>query len=236
MTDSISCPEAQNLAPEVAIGIASAEDRARVLGHTAGCSACSAMLRELAGVVDDIVALVPFHEPPAGFESEVLARLAEQPAPDVRALTRRGRGRWRVALIAAAALVLGAALSGALVYRIHDADRTLADRLRATLATANGQYFASAHLDDRDGRHRGVLFAYQGEPAWLFLTVSSGEWPAPLTVEAVTHDGAVRPIGRGVDLSGSSFGTVIPVAVHDIAVVRLVDSDGGVILSARPLP
>jgi len=236
MTDPIQCQEVQDLAPEVAIGVASAQDRAGVLGHTGTCADCAALLLELSALVDDIAALAPTHEPPAGFESDVLSRIAEFRSPV--ALPRAGhKHRVRRVALAAAALVTVAALSGSVVYQAHDSDRTLADQVRATLATANGEYFTSAPLEQPDGRRGGVLFAYQGETPWMFLTSSRPASAAPVTIELVTHAGAVHTLATDVPLSSASpWGAIIPVAVHDVAVVRVLDGDGELVLSARPLP
>ncbi len=236
MTDSIHCDEARELAPEVAAGVASAEDRALLLGHIAACSDCSTVLAELSALVDEIAALAPTHEPPAGFESAVLARLTD----GASASTRRHRGtgrRMRSVLLVAAAVVLAAALSGVVVYRAHRADRVLADATRATLAAANGEYFAAVPLRDPAGARGGVLFGYQGTPPWMFLVVSAAPSRRPISVELVALDGSERTIGTDIELApASAWGTVIPVAVHEVAVVRVVDDRGTVLLSASPVP
>jgi hypothetical protein len=212
MTDPLRCAEARELAPEVALGIAAAEDRARLFWHAAGCAACRDVLSELSALTDDVLALTPEHEPHAGFETQVLARIGDR--------TPRRR-RWRRVALLAAALVVTAAVSGGAVYR------ELAAGVRATLATANGQYFAAAPLDETSGERRGVAFGYQGDPAWIFVTVSV---PAPsgrYTVEVVTHAGAVHRLADDVDLAATgSWGSTIPVAIHEIAVVRVLDADG----------
>ncbi|MGH9184887.1 MAG: hypothetical protein ACRD0U_03555, partial [Acidimicrobiales bacterium] len=106
-----------------------------------------------------------------------------------------------------------------------------------TLAMANGQYFAAAPLVDPEGHRRGVLFAYQGEPSWMFLTVGSDPAPGPVTVELVAHDESVRTVGEDVDLGPESpWGTVIPVAVHEVGLVRVLEGGGAVFASARLTP
>lgn len=231
-SEVITCAEARELAPETAIGVATAEDRARLLGHVATCAECAAYLNELSGLVDDVVALAPNQEPPPGFESELLARLERLGSPP----QPRSLRWWRVGLVAAA-LALVAGVSALAVHRANEPDRTLADRVRATLTTANGQYFAAAPLVGPDANRHGVLFAYQGEPSWMFLTIEGAVSFRGVSVELVGHDGSVRPIGQPVDLSPSKpWGTVIPVAVHDVAVVRVVDAAGALVLSARVIP
>jgi hypothetical protein len=217
MTDPLHCAEARELAPEVALGIASAEDRARLLWHVADCAACREVLSELSALADDLLTLTPEHEPPAGFESQVLAQMGDRPPR---------RRRWRRVALYAAAIVVAALVSGGAVYRAQAPDRRLADSVRATLATAHGQYFATGPLRDSSGAQRGVIFGYQGNPAWIFLTVTDP--PAGrYSIDAITHTGARHLLAEDVDLAATgSWGGIIPVAVHDISVVRVLDSDG----------
>src|SRR5918995_5431779 len=81
MTDSRGCAQVRDLAVEVALGVATAEDRVLVLGHVITCVDCRAHLAELSTLVDDMLRLVPPAEPPTGFESAVLARYEEGGTP-----------------------------------------------------------------------------------------------------------------------------------------------------------
>src|ERR671917_2904500 len=93
MTSDPGCREIRELAPELALGIVSGEERARALEHVAGCPQCRELLRGLSDVADGLLSLVPSHEPPVGFESRVNERLFRHPRAN----------RWRVAVAAAAA-------------------------------------------------------------------------------------------------------------------------------------
>jgi len=225
MSNPLSCGEARELAPEVALGIATAEDRARLLWHVAGCTACRNELAELSALADDLLALAAEHEPPAGFESQVLARIGHKPP----------RRRWRRTALFAAAVVVAAVVSGGAVYRAQAPDRQLADSVRATLATAHGQYFASGALTDGGGAQRGVMFGYQGNPAWMFITVADP--PAGrYAIEVVSHAGVTYPLVDDVDLAATgAWGGIIPIAVHDISMVRVLDADGRPVFVGRPV-
>ncbi|MGH9186113.1 MAG: anti-sigma factor family protein, partial [Acidimicrobiales bacterium] len=120
----------------MAIGVASADDRARLLGHLGTCADCATLLGDLSNVVDHIVALAPEHEPPGGFESHVLARLADGRRPGVGQPTAVSSppNRWRGVALRAAVVVLVAAVAAGVVYQGDASDRRLADRVRATLA------------------------------------------------------------------------------------------------------
>ena len=224
MTDPLHCAEARELAPEVALGIASAEDRARLLWHVADCAACREVLSELSALADDLLTLTPEHEPPAGFESQVLAQMGDRPPR---------RRRWRRVALYAAGIVVAALVTGGAVYRAQAPDRRLADSVRATLATAHGQYFATGPLRDSSGAQRGVIFGYQGNPAWIFLTVTdppAGRYAS----DAITDTGTRHLLAEDVARAATgSWGGIIPVAVHDISVVRVLDSDGRLTFTGR---
>jgi len=216
MTDPLRCAEVRELAPEVALGVAPAQDRALLLWHATECAACRELLSELSALADDVLALTREHEPPAGFETRVLTRIGDGPP----------RRRWRWAALLAAAIVVAALVSGGAVYRAHVPDRELAASVRATLATAQGQYFATGSLRDPRSEQRGIVFGYQGDPAWIFVTVAAP--PAGrYIVEVVTHAGVVHVLASDVDLAATgSWGGIIPVAVHEISVVRVLDAGG----------
>src|SRR5919106_1631725 len=99
MTDRLSCEEARALAPELSLGSATGDERARVLHHLASCPDCRRLVSELSAVADELLLLAPAHEPPAGFESRVLARLGERKNGNRR--VRRLFGIAAVALVAA---------------------------------------------------------------------------------------------------------------------------------------
>ena len=224
MSNPLHCAEARELAPEVALGIASAEDRARLLWHIADCTACRELLSELSTIADDLLTLTPEHEPPVGFETQVLAQMSDRPPR---------RRRWRRMALFAAAIVVAALVSGGTVYRAQAPDRRLADSVRATLATAHGQYFASGAVRDPTGQQRGVIFGYQGNPAWIFLTVADP--PAGrYSIEAITRTGVRHLLAEDVDLAATgSWGGIIPVAVHELSEIRVVDAAGELAFTGR---
>src|SRR5687767_13336459 len=99
---------------ELALGIASGEQRARVLEHANACPSCQRLLSELALVSDERLQLAPEQEPPPGFEVRVLERVGRGNARRPFALPWL-RGRRVVALAAAAAaLAAGAGAAAAL--------------------------------------------------------------------------------------------------------------------------
>ncbi|TDE12971.1 anti-sigma factor family protein [Jiangella asiatica] len=83
MVEPTRCGDIADALVEVATGAASGPDRARVLSHLAECPDCRRELEELTRVADEVLLVAPEHDPPAGFEGAVLARIAELSAePD----------------------------------------------------------------------------------------------------------------------------------------------------------
>ena len=73
--EDMSCDEFAEVAAELALGVLTGRERARALAHLDGCESCREQVRELSMAGDELLALLPPAEPPAGFESRVLERL-----------------------------------------------------------------------------------------------------------------------------------------------------------------
>jgi hypothetical protein len=225
MSEQLSCEEARALAPELSLGSATGEERARVLRHLASCPDCRRLVSELSAVADELLLLAPAHEPPAGFESRVLARLSEG--------GMKGR-RLRRFLGLAAVAVLAAGVAGGGVFWAGTSDRETAGRYRAVLGLANGEYFSAAPLHDLHGARRGLLFGYQGETSWLFVNVDGAIDPGTYRVEFMTRGGELVLLDSSVELSGPrpSWGAALSGDLHGVAGVRISDADGTRVLEA----
>ena len=225
---SRSCANAWETLPELALGIADGEERARALEHLAGCADCRRELEELSGLADELLALVPEQEPPPGFEGRVLKRLQLAQAPS-RPRARR-RPLRRLSLVAAA--LAGAAAAAIVLTLSFSSDRRLASQYRAALQGANGQYFQSASLLAPNGRRVGTVFGYQGAPSWLFYVLDRGIGSGLYKEQIVTRSGRsiTLPPFR---LLAASWGVATPVAVRDIALVRIVPVPHGPVLEAK---
>jgi hypothetical protein len=237
MTDRPECHEVQPILAEVAIDAATGHGRALALGHVADCPACRRELDELAEVVDGMLLLAPRREPPAGFESAVLARRPDL-GPEQRPAKRwrfASRYRMRLVLIAggAVALLLAFTLGAGVAHRQAAADRALAERYRQTLAVADGRYLRAARLTGASGGQVGTVFLYQGNPSWLLVTVAAAPADGAYRVTVEYADG--QPYQAGVcELAGGS-GTAayrLSVPVSRIQAVRL-DGPAGATLQAR---
>lgn len=219
------CAATREALPELALGIADGAQRARVLEHIAGCSDCRRELEQLSSLADDLIALAPEREPPAGFESRVLHRLgvrSAKPRPARRRLRR----------LALAAVVPAVAAATALAMSVsYSSDRKLANQYRAALQGAHGKFFQSAHLRAPSGQQAGIVFAYQGSPSWLFYVVDGSYGGGPYTERIVTRSGRTISL-PAFRLVNGTWGVATPVPARDVARVTLISRPRGPALQA----
>jgi hypothetical protein len=216
----MDCERTRELAPELALGIADGAERAAALRHLAGCPECRRAVQELSELADELLLLTPAHEPPLGFESRVLARLP-----------RRVRRRPRLLTVLAPAAA-AAALAAGIVLGVTRDDVRLADQYRDTLDVAHGSSFAAARLRPS----AGVVYAYRGEPSWIFVYVDAEHRARSYRVELTMTSGRRMSLpSLRLDRVTGSAGSAIPYDVHDVAAVRLIGT-GGDVLEARLPP
>lgn len=223
MSGDRRCEETRELVPELALGIADGEERARVLEHVAVCTDCRRELERLSTVVDELVELAPEQEPPVGFELRVLDSLEPQrprASPTLR----------RPLVVAAAALAASALTAGGLLLSFRD-DRQLADQYRAALAEAHGSYFGAVRLEDAAGTEGGVVFVYRGSPSWLMITVALPYRAAVARAEIVGTDGRRMPL-TWFQPGDATRGGPLPLDLGAISAVRLLARDGHSLLAA----
>jgi hypothetical protein len=217
------CEETRELVAELALGIADGEERARALEHVADCADCRRELERDSAIADGLLTLAPEEEPPLGFELRVLRTIEPPPA-------RRRRVLPRLAFVGAVAAAV-AITAAALLAGFRD-DRRLAEHYRATLAQAHGSYFGARRLEDAAGRPGGVLFAYDGSPSWILVTVDPLYRSAVERAELVTRTGRRIPLAS-FELARGAWGGALPVGLDDVAAVHLVGKDGRSVLVAK---
>ena len=223
------CAECRDLAPELALGIADGEDRARALGHLNTCAECRRYLDELSATADELLALAPEREPPLGFEDRVLAAVTPAPRP-------KRRRWWRPVPMAATATVAAGLAALAMVF-VYRNDHRLAGQYRSTLSEAHGSYFTASALRAPSGDTVGQLFAYQGKPSWVMVTVRGAQGATPsgnYVCQVVTADGQRHTVGWVRIHKGSgSYGSAIRVPLEHISEVRLLGPGKGSVLEAQ---
>jgi hypothetical protein len=215
------CADTWQGLPELALGIADGEERAHTLEHLAGCPDCRRELEELSSTADELLALIPEREPPAGFEDRVLRRLNAVKAPP-----RRSRRLLLTRLSFAGAVLASAAVTAIALTLSFSSDRRLAAQYRAALDGAHGQFFQSAGLHAPDGNEVGTVFAYQGSPSWLFYVLENGDRDSVYREQIVTRSGRTITLPR-FRFVAATWGIATPVPVRDIAAVRLVREPHG---------
>jgi hypothetical protein len=72
----MECSRLYDLAPELALGLLDGAERAEVLAHLEQCARCHGDVASLTEIGEQLLLLAPEVQPPAGFESRVLDRVA----------------------------------------------------------------------------------------------------------------------------------------------------------------
>jgi hypothetical protein len=78
--NDMTCAELADVAAELALGVLTGRERAMAIAHLDRCDECREHVRQLMATGEQLLELLPPAEPPAGFETRVLARLG-LPAP-----------------------------------------------------------------------------------------------------------------------------------------------------------
>jgi Putative zinc-finger len=230
----LRCSQLRDMAPEVALGLVTGEERAVALAHLEGCAACRAEVASLAGVADELLLIGPEAPPPEGFDRRVLARLTEVRAAESpsaarrqgpahlhrRTRRRRPDGR-RVALGAALSAAAAAVVLVAAVVAIRD-DPAAPTEERAEMTTGVGEVVGTATVRS-------------GDPATVAVDVPGWEESVPagatywLAVEMDDGSRTMTHIGTDatwwkVSLEGDA---------DEVASVSVLDGDGWVWCSAE---
>jgi hypothetical protein len=222
----MSCEHTRQLAAELALGIADGAERAEALRHLAECADCRRTVEELSAIADDLLMLAPEREPPAGFESRVLARM-EPPTVAAR------RRRWRRVLAPVAAAGVAALAAVAIVFGATSDERRLAAHYRATLAVAHGSDFEAARLQAPGHVRAGVVYGYRGAPSWIFVAVYRSYRSTAYTLELTMTSGRrVALASFRLDPRTGSAGRTIPVDLQHVSSVRLIGAGHGDVLEA----
>ena len=185
----------------------------------------------MGAVADRLVELTPSAEPPAGFETRVLARLAppvEIPAVPA-GVTPLRRAPRPVAVRGAVAAALAVAIAvGGWALGHHDAS--------APTAAPQGAAIRSASFVTGT-RTVGLVVAYGGAHPWVAMSFDSDLGDRSVTCELVERNGTTVPIGTYSLAAGYGYWGA-PIAVPPSAVkgVRLVDAAGRTVADATFTP
>jgi anti-sigma-K factor RskA len=213
----LACDEVRALAAELALGVLPGRERAAALAHIAGCAGCRDEVDSMAGVADALLLMAPEAEPPAGFESRVLARVAAARPP----VAARRRSWALMAVAAVVALVLG--LAAGLVAG-SDAGR-------------RGGQSASAVMASNVAGWEGTVVAVPiaGHPAQtqLYVSATATRQYGTYIIEVVDRDGGLHRFA-GVDLTDGKvvWSRTLSEPAANLTTIRMVTPDGTVLCHA----
>lgn len=209
-----TCDEVRELAPELALGIAAGEQRARALVHIASCTDCRTLVEELSRAADSLLLLAPPKEPPIGFEAHAIDRVHGM---------RPGR-RLKIAAIAAAVILVAIGGTVAVMTSATRRDRDLANRY-LDIIERQGE-LVSAPLRTADGGPAGQVFAYSGPANWVFIVVDAATGTGMHDVVFMPKSASALTVGRMRLVDGrGSWGSTTGLNVQDLT-VQLVTADG----------
>lgn len=210
----MNCADFELVASEFALGLLDGQERARAVAHLDQCPACRQLADELAQAADSLTLVAPAAEPPAGFETRVLARL------DGAAVTT-ARPWWRRPLVAAAALVLVAAAIVGVVRLRDDAD--------GGTATGSAHHWAVGTMMTPDGEEVGLVLVGDDPTGFVHLRVN--RWNKPgvdYYVELDFEDGVSERVEL-IRLESGGFNAALPERGVRLTGVSMVKDDGTVL-------
>lgn len=228
MTDDAARDHVHDVVAELALGIASEEDRARALAHMRTCLECRREYDEFNRVADALLLAGPEEAPPDEFERKVVERL--------RGATARPP-RWRrvVALVTAAVVGGTAALVGG--YVAMREDLRLLRLYKQTLEVSDGKGLGAFPLMEVGARRAGTAFAYEGSTPWVFVVITDAGRSGTFEVELQSRRGHKLPLGQ-MELSGGrgTFGAASPISLFQMAGIRLLDPQSGTPVFTAEVP
>ncbi|HEY0813544.1 MAG TPA: zf-HC2 domain-containing protein [Pseudonocardia sp.] len=213
----LRCDTCRELAPELALGLLGGDERAAVLAHLQRCERCRDDVAALTGLHERMRTLVPPVEPPAGFETCVLRRLAHAGLPQPSRSWARGLAVAAAAIVVVCATFVGGWMAGA-TSPATPASQSVRPELLAVPLTSGD-------------RPVGRLFVKPATPSWIYLYVDAPAGAARLKCEFLRHDGSSAATAMLTVRSGDAhWGGPNPAGTTD---VRLTDETGGFVGGAR---
>ncbi|HKS50305.1 MAG TPA: hypothetical protein VJS67_00365 [Pseudonocardiaceae bacterium] len=230
----LSCPQCQELAEELALGVLSCHQRADALAHLEGCSSCQDKVSALTATADRLVELLPPVEPPTGFEQRVISALTLSPPPPTQ--------RWRQPVatgLAAIALATSGWTLGRMTHNLPPPEAS-----PQTQTGNDGQAGERAVLyaplttaqQDTAAHQVGQAYLYPGHPSWIYLSLDAADTTTSGTVscELMRRDGSAVPLGSFALINGhGTWGGPAPVDRDTFAGAKLINSNGHTLANAR---
>ncbi|HWF16430.1 MAG TPA: zf-HC2 domain-containing protein [Acidimicrobiales bacterium] len=223
MTDDMNehgCTAHQDELAELALGVLTGRDRARVLAHVESCRRCAEELEHFSRAADAVVQVAPEIEPPMGFEVRLFERMG---VADVRRRHRARPSRWVVGAFAAAAAV--AALAVGLTLGLSSSPSP-------TLSASPARGVATANLVEH-GAVVGRVATHGGAHPWMSMMLFDESVHGTVNCVVETSDGVSHRVGTFEAKAG--YGAwIAPLHVNpqDIRSAEVVSPSGTVIATA----
>ena len=225
MSDDVrerGCEEYGDELAELALGVLTGRERARMLFHVESCPRCAEELEILSRAADSVVQAAPEMEPPLGFEVRLFERMG---LTDVTPRRRRFRpSRWVPAVVgvAAAALALGLGLS-----------LTSSSPTPTVTAQQHGAHPVVTAALVEDGATVGHVMAVGGAKPWISMMMSDSSAQGRVDCVVVTDDGVTHRVGSFKAHKGyGAWISPLPVNPDQLRSAEVVSPSGTVIATA----
>jgi Putative zinc-finger len=218
----MGCEQYGNDLAELALGVLTGRERARVLSHVESCPRCAEELETLSRTADSVLQTAPEMEPPLGFEVRLFERMGVTEAPPRRRRLRPSRWVPAVVGIAAAALVLGVGLS----LSSPSSPPTV------TAQTKGSHDVVTAALVSNDTTV-GHVVTVGGAKPWMSMMLDDAKVQGTVRCVVVTEDGKTHTVGTFVARDGYGAWTA-PLHVNPATVrtAEVVSPSGTVVATA----
>ena len=166
---------------ELALGVLTGRDRARVLVHVESCPRCAEELEHLSRAADAVVQAAPDAEPPMGFEVRLFERMG---VTDVHSKRRLRSPRWVAGVLAAAAAVIALAVGLSVSFS------SAPPSLNAVRPHGN----VAANLVEH-GVTVGRVATFGGPHPWMSMMLVDSGAQGTVNCIVVTSDGRRHQVG-----------------------------------------
>ncbi len=217
------CEEYENELAELALGILTGRERARVLSHVGSCPRCAEELEVLSRAADTVVLAAPEMEPTLGFEVRLFERMGVTDVP--RRRRRLRPSRWVPAVVGVAAVAAALALGLSLA----------SGPAPAPTGTAHAQGSRQVVTADltANGRTVGHVITVGGAKPWLSMTLDDSAARGTVHCVVVTKDGVRHDVGTFDARAGyGAWMAPLPVDPADVHTAEVVSPSGTVIATA----
>ncbi|MEU0004910.1 hypothetical protein ABZ079_11570 [Streptomyces sp. NPDC006314] len=244
MSSDPNCEKLREAGAELALGVLPGRERAEAVAHLDRCADCREHVRQLTGIGDRLIGLLPDREPPLGFETRVARGLAERVMSEghrsARASGRRHqslrsrarRARLRIAATGAALAVAVGVAGWAIGTAVEEVTASPPAAVQSEPVLVGDMTPAG-----RGGQPVGEVYAHPGSPSWIFVSVAltgpGSPYSGTVTCLLERTDGTTVRVGDFPLRDGhGDWGVAVPVDLTRFSGARLTSPEGAVLATA----